>query len=78
MQYAELLHAIAWLTERMPKGPLQMYGPWWAYLLSDLAQPNHTDRCNPSGLNHTCDQSDGLVANTSGRREQHGINLLLA
>lgn len=37
MQYAELLHAIAWLTKRMAKGPLQMYGPWWAYPLSDLA-----------------------------------------
>ncbi len=48
-----------------------------AHQLCDLAQPDHAHRRDPGGLDRPCDQSHRLVADPSGRCQQHRIDLLL-
>ena len=74
---AELLCAIERLAKWVAKRPFQMERAWRAHLLGNLFQTDNADSRNPGGLDCASDQSHGLVADASGRREQHRIDLLL-
>ena len=77
VDHAALLNALTRLAIRVAKGPSEVNRTRRPNFLGDLAQPDDADSGNPSRLNRTCDQSNGLVADSSGWAEQHRIDSLL-
>ncbi len=69
----ELLGEIAWLAERMAEWPAQEQRPRRPDLDGNVAQ-NRDGHCwNPCCFNCSLDQSHGLIAETSSRREKDKV-----
>jgi len=66
-QYGPLLQNIAWLTDRMAKGPAQIYGARRFNLFSILSDDRNADGGNSDFFDFSLDQSDRLIADASGR-----------
>lgn len=77
VNHVYLLSQIAWLAKRVAKGPFEMHCSRRANLFGDLAQAGDNYCGYASRLNHAGDQSNGLIAETSGGGEQHGVDPLL-
>jgi hypothetical protein len=74
---AALLRAVKRLAQRVAEGPFQVDHPRRAHLFGDLFQTDDADGRNPGGLDCAGDQSHGLVADSSGRCQQHRVDLFL-
>ena len=77
MDGAELLGAIARLAQRVAERPLQVHCARRAHLLGDLAQADERHGRDAGGLDRAGDQSNGLIADPSGRRQQHRVDAIL-
>jgi hypothetical protein len=47
---------------------------WWFHLTGDFFGQANGDSCNSRCFNNALDQSDGLIAEASGRREDSRID----
>jgi hypothetical protein len=72
-----LLIDVARLAQRMAKRPRQENRSRRFYLFCITAYQGYADRRDADCLDGTLDQSDGLIANASGRSEQHGVHPVL-
>jgi len=75
--HGPLLLDIARLTERMPKRPLDVNGPWRLYLFCVFTYDRYPDSRDAGFFNLSLDQSHGLVADASGRGQQDHVNFVL-
>jgi hypothetical protein len=77
VDHAKLLRAIARRAQRVAERPFQMYCARRAHFLGDLAQTDDRDGWDAGGLDGAGDQSHGLIADASGRRQQYCVDAIL-
>jgi hypothetical protein len=78
VQHGELLSRPIRLTQRVAEGPGQVQATRRAHLLSNILQADQANRADVGDLDDAGDQSDGLIAESSSRGEQHRVDLFLA
>ncbi len=71
-----LLVYVARFAQRMPKRPVQENRTRRFDLFRIFTYDGDADRRDPNCFNAALNQSNGLIADTSGRGEQHGVNLV--
>ena len=70
-QYGALLRDIPRFAERMTKGPAQVNGSWRLHLFGVIPNDRDADGGDPGPFNFPLDQPYGLIAEPSGRGQQH-------
>lgn len=74
---SSLLFSVSGVAERMTEGAADEDGSGRSDLLRVLSDYGDANGCNPCLFNHSLDQSHGLIADASGWREEHQIDILL-
>ena len=69
---------VAWGSEGIAQREIHEQGARRSDAFRDLAEERDGDGWDPGFLDDALDQSDGLMAQPSRRRQQHGIDLLAA
>lgn len=73
----QLLGAIEGFPERMPERPANRDRPRDTQLFGHVTEQRNGHRRDPGGFDRTLNQSNGLMAEPSGRSEECEIRLLM-
>lgn len=77
MENGTLLGDVSWLTQGVPKGPVQVEHARCSCCLGNLLHECQRDRRHTRRLDLSCQQSHGPRADGSGRDEEHQVNVRL-
>ncbi len=76
VQYGRLLVPVAGFPQGVPEGPAQKNGSRRFYFFGVLAHDGDADGGDAGLLNRPLDQSDGLIADASGRGQKDGVHAI--